>query len=195
MNRRHLLSGLAFGSAALVTGCAQALARRDPDGPTFTVTIDDFQIQDGPLMDGAARHRAILDALGVAGVQAAGFVTGKHIDSDAGRAHLRAWADAGHAIGNHTYDHAWYGGANPGDLGADIDRNARLLAGHATFRPWFRFPYLNEGRTGESRDRMRTVLRERGFHRVVTPARMVGAYYGRLGFQRDAAAGTWSLEL
>ena len=162
MNRRSLLSGLAFGSAALVTGSAQALSTRSPVAPAFAVTIDDLRFEDGPLMNGAARHQAILDGLRVAGIQAAGFVTGKHVDSDAGRTHLRAWADAGHAIGNHTYDHAYYGGANPGDLGLDIDRNARLLAGHATLRPWFRFPYLNEGRTAESRDQMRTVLRERG---------------------------------
>jgi hypothetical protein len=39
------------------------------------------------------------------------------------------------------------------------------------------------------------VLRERGFHRVVTPAHMVGAYYGRLGFRRDESTDTWSLNL
>lgn len=161
MNRRQVLSGLALGSAAVMSGCAHS-APGPLGGPTFAVTIDDFRIEDGPIMTGAMKHRAILDALGGAGLQAAGFVTGKHVDSDEGRTYLRAWVDAGHAIGNHTYRHPYYGGADPGDLGADIDRNAQLIGGYATVRPWFRFPYLNEGRTAASRDRMRTVLRERG---------------------------------
>ena len=35
----------------------------------------------------------------------------------------------------------------------------------------------------------------RSFERVVTPAQMVGAYYGRLGFRRDEGTGSWSLDL
>jgi peptidoglycan/xylan/chitin deacetylase (PgdA/CDA1 family) len=162
MNRRELLSGLALGASALATGSLSAPTAPFPGARTFAVTIDDFQIQDGPLMDGTARHRAILDALEAAGVQAAGFVAGKYVDDATGRARLQAWADAGHALGNHTYDHAYYGGSDPGDLGADIDRNAPLIEACATHRRWFRFPYLNEGRSVESRDRMRAVLSERG---------------------------------
>lgn len=161
MNRRQMLSGLALGSAALMSGGARSVTGRQA-GPTFAITIDDFRIEDGPLMTGEAKHTVILDALAASGVQAAGFVTGKYVDNNDGRARLQAWADAGHAIGNHTYGHAYYGGASPGDLGADIDRNAGLIGTYATVRPWFRFPYLSEGGTAESRDRMRSVLRERG---------------------------------
>lgn len=113
-------------------------------------------------MDGAAKHGAILAALRSAGIQAAGFVTGKYIDGEAGRGHVRAWAEAGHAIGNHTYSHAYYGGADPGDIGADIDRTAQLTRDYATVRPWFRFPYLAEGRTVDARDGMRAALETRG---------------------------------
>ena len=56
-------------------------------------------------------------------------------------------------------------------------------------------PRYRDFSPGEFVWRRSNVLRERGFHRVVTPADMVGAYYGRLGFERDAETDAWSLEL
>lgn len=163
-DRRQVLSGLTLGAAAIVSGYAHAGDVRTQGGPRFAVTIDDFRFDDGPQQNGAARHRAILDALSAAQVQAAGLITGKHIDSPDSASHLATWSEAGHAIGNHTYSHAYYGGSEPGDLGADIDRASGLLSAYPTTRPWFRFPYLAEGRTVEFRDRMRGALRERGLH-------------------------------
>jgi len=56
-------------------------------------------------------------------------------------------------------------------------------------------PRYRDFSPGEFVWRRSTVLRERGFHRVVTPAHMVGAYYGRLGFERDTDTDAWSLDL
>ncbi|MBU1324585.1 MAG: polysaccharide deacetylase family protein [Alphaproteobacteria bacterium] len=141
---------------------AAAVPARAAEAPRFAVTIDDFRFDDGPLMSGSARHRAILDALSAAGVQAAGLVTGKHVANTAGQLHLGSWAEAGHAVGNHTFDHAYHGGSAPGDLGPDIDLCAQVLPRTPALRPWFRFPYLAEGRTAEVRDRMRADLAARG---------------------------------
>lgn len=161
-DRRQILGGLALGTAAIVSCPVYASDQTARGGPRFAVTIDDFRFDDGPQQNGAARHRAILDALSAAGIQAAGLITGKHVHNQEAGSHLAAWSEAGHAIGNHTYSHAYYGGSEPGDLGGDIDRAAALLATYPTTRPWFRFPYLAEGRTIEFRDRMRGVLRDRG---------------------------------
>jgi peptidoglycan/xylan/chitin deacetylase (PgdA/CDA1 family) len=158
LNRRHILSGLAAAPVFVAAGNARTAA----EPPRFAVTIDDFNIVDGPLLDRAARHRAILDALDGAGIKAAGLVAGKYVEAPEGPGHLGAWAEAGHLIGNHTWAHSYYGGAEPGDLGADIDRCAPLIAPYATTRPLFRFPFLAEGRTAEARDRMRAVLADRG---------------------------------
>ncbi|CAN5232727.1 hypothetical protein BH10PSE1_BH10PSE1_17840 [soil metagenome] len=163
MNRRDLLSGLAAVSTVALGGPGPAAAF-DTAGPRFAVTVDDFRFEDGPVLDGAFRHRAILDGLGAAGIRAVGLITGKHIDNVPAQSHLAAWSEAGHLIGNHTYSHAYYGGSAPGDRGADIDRVAPLLTDYPTTRPLFRFPYLAEGRTAEARDRMRAVLTERGLH-------------------------------
>jgi peptidoglycan/xylan/chitin deacetylase (PgdA/CDA1 family) len=160
LNRRHVLSGLAAAPVLAATGLARAAAAP----PRFAITLDDFNIADGALLNGAARHRAILDALDGAGIKAAGLVAGKYVDNAAGPGHLGAWAEAGHLIGNHTWAHGYYGGSSPGDLGADIDRCAPLIAPYATTRPLFRFPFLAEGRTVETRDRMRAALAGRGLH-------------------------------
>lgn len=157
MHRRGVLAGLALGAAATA-----AMPARAEEGPRFAVTVDDFRFEDGPLMTGFARHRAILDALSAARVQAAGLITGKHVANTAGQLHLGAWSEAGHAIGNHTFNHAYHGGSAPPDLGPDIDRCAQFLPRTRGLRPWFRFPYLAEGRTAEFRDRMRADLRARG---------------------------------
>lgn len=164
IDRRRVLSGLTLASAAALSQGVCIGSAVAQDRPRFAVTIDDFRFDDGPQQNGAARHRAILDALNEAGLQAAGLITGKHIDNAEAGGHLAAWSEAGHTIGNHTYSHAYYGGSGPSDLGADIDRAAGLLSAYPTTRPWFRFPYLAEGRTVEFRDRMRAVLSERGLH-------------------------------
>ncbi len=56
-------------------------------------------------------------------------------------------------------------------------------------------PRYRDFSPGEFVFRRSNVLRERGFSRVLTPARMVGAYYERLGFRRDESTGGWALEL
>jgi hypothetical protein len=56
-------------------------------------------------------------------------------------------------------------------------------------------PRYRDFSPGEFVWRRSSVLRERGFDRVVTPAHMVGAYYERLGFRRADETGSWSLDL
>jgi hypothetical protein len=56
-------------------------------------------------------------------------------------------------------------------------------------------PRFRDFSPGEFVWRRSEVLRERGYTRIVTPARMVGPYYERLGFRRDADTGSWVLDL
>jgi len=70
----------------------------------------------------------------------------------------------------------------------DGDGVAQVLLDYVT-------PRYRDFSPGEFVWRRSNVLRDHGFTRVVTPADMVGAYYGRLGFRRDEASGTWSLDL
>ncbi len=56
-------------------------------------------------------------------------------------------------------------------------------------------PRFRDFSPGEFVWRHSTVLRERGFTRIVTPPGMVEPYYEKLGFRPDQATGAWALEL
>ena len=125
------------------------------DGPKLTAT---------PLLSPAERNERLLAQLAAAKVTAALFVTlGNGADRPEGLALLRAWGEAGHAIGNHTVTHL--------DLNASSTTleayEAELLACDAVirevpgYRPWFRFTFLREGNTPEKRDGIRAFLAER----------------------------------
>ncbi len=172
MRRRTFLGGAAAAAAAAFAGGAAgtAAAERMSGGPAaaspkrrIAVTIDDFALADHPALSAAARDRAILDALDDQGIRAAGFVCGKRVDSEAGRAVLEGWSRRGHPLANHTYSHAALSRSDPRDFGADVLRCEAMLADLPGFAKLFRFPYLDEGRTAEHRDAARTFLREHGY--------------------------------
>lgn len=112
------------------------------------------------------RSEALIAALRRAEVrQAAFFVTTGNLerpDGAGGEARIAAYVRAGHVIANHSHGHLWLHRTEPAAYVADLDRAAAWLRGRPGYRPWFRFPYLDEGRTAESRDSLRAALRARG---------------------------------
>ncbi len=108
----------------------------------------------------AAWNGAILQALDSAGVHSILFAAGRNVDSAQGMALVKAWGEAGHAIGNHTYSHL---SLNAHDTTlplfiADVERNAALLGRLPGWTQRLRFPYLKEGDTAAKRDGMRAWL-------------------------------------
>jgi hypothetical protein len=70
LQRAFLLgAGAALGTKAAAQGGA----------PRVSFTFDDFSIVDAPMLSGAARNRAILDALQAQGLRAAAFVIGRNV--------------------------------------------------------------------------------------------------------------------
>jgi peptidoglycan-N-acetylglucosamine deacetylase len=112
-----------------------------------------FSFDDGldPRTNGQAStlNTAILSALGSAGVKAMIFPAGKIVDSPAGMELVRAWGEAGHAVGNHTYAHTNYGSARMSLtlFTQDILRGEELLGQLPGWTNRLRFPYLKEGET------------------------------------------------
>jgi peptidoglycan/xylan/chitin deacetylase (PgdA/CDA1 family) len=157
LDRRRLLLG---AGGALVAGPALSAARTRPG---LAVTLDDFDIADGPRLSGAERHAAILSSLERHRIRAAGFPAGKFVDNDPARRHLQTWSQRGHLIGNHSYSHSFYAGGSPERMMADILREEPLLSAFPTFRKWFRYPYLAEGKTAEGRDGLRRLLQANGY--------------------------------
>lgn len=132
----------------------------------IAISFDDIPRHAGGFMTPDERAIALIAALAEAGVeQAAFFVTTGNLDEPAGKggeARIRAYAAAGHAIANHSHSHMWHHQTPSADYIADFDRAEAWLKDLPGKRPWFRFPYLDEGRDIERRDAMRTAMKQRG---------------------------------
>lgn len=135
---------------------AQSLALTLDDGPTLKAT---------PLLTPAQRNEALLGHLRQAGVQATFFVTsGNGADRPEGFALLKALAEGGQLIANHTATHPDFNAPATTLEGFEADVLAcdRIIAPLPGYRNSLRFPYLREGATAEKRDGIRAFLQARG---------------------------------
>jgi peptidoglycan/xylan/chitin deacetylase (PgdA/CDA1 family) len=133
----------------------------------IALSFDDVPRQAGAFFTPDARARELIAALRRGRVAQAGFfVTTGNLEKPAGaggEARIRAYARAGHVIANHSHSHLWLHRTEARDYVADLDRAAAWLKGRPGYRPWFRFPFLDEGRRDlAKRDAVRAALRERG---------------------------------
>lgn len=155
---RHFV--LAF---LLVVAAAPAGA---DDAKRIAISFDDVPRHPGGFMTPDERTAALIDGLKTAGVKQAGFfvTTGNldHAYGEGGEARIRAYVDAGHVIGNHSHSHLWLHRSGIDEYIADLDKAEAWLAGRPGHRPWYRFPYLDEGRDPVWRDALRAALKERG---------------------------------
>ena len=143
---RKALAILAFALAA----CTDTPDKR------IALTYDDAPLGDGPSMSGDERTAALIDQWEKADTgPVAIFVTTKGMDTDSGQARIRAYADAGHLIANHSDTHPWASQLDVEAYLADIDTAEAKLDGLPNRRAWFRFPFLDEGGYGEDRDAAR----------------------------------------
>ena len=161
MNRRELIAAAA---ALPLLGAAKSQSVIGDRPPGIAISIDDFDLEDDPTQTGWQRDRAIRATLAKHGIKAAGFPVGDNIvGAKDGRRVLAAWSAAGHILGNHTYTHPYFTGADPAKEMADILRCEPVVRPYRTFRKLFRFPYLAEGKTAEGRDALRALLTRHGY--------------------------------
>ena len=151
-----LLLALLLGS----TGPAAAHKR-------IAFTFDDVPRQAGAFLTPDQRTGTLISGLRRGGVRQAGFfVTTGHLQQPygvGGEARIRAYAAAGHVIGNHSVTHPWLSRTEPAAYIGEIDQAEAWLRAMPGHRPWFRYPFLDEGRRDlAKRDAIRAALRERG---------------------------------
>jgi peptidoglycan-N-acetylglucosamine deacetylase len=151
---------LALGLALLALPASAQEAKR------IALSFDDVPRFQGSFMTPDERTIALIAALKQAGVaQAAFFVTSGNLEEDYGangEARIRAYVEAGHVIANHSRSHTHLSDSGVADYIADLDKTETWLAGRAGRRPWYRFPYLDEGHDLERRDAVRAALAQRG---------------------------------
>lgn len=133
------------------------------NGSDLALSFDDAPIADGQYFSGAERTRTLISKLKVTGVnQAIFFCTTKRMD-EGGKKRLTAYSDAGHIIANHSHSHFNLHQTDVSTYVEDFQKAHTLLKDFPTFRSWFRFPYLREGKTIEQRDAVRSALTSMGY--------------------------------
>ncbi len=148
--------------AAICLVAAPALAEK-----RIALTFDDVPRTRGAFLTPDERTVRLIASLKRAGVkQAAFFVTPGNLtnpDGKGGERRVDAYVRAGHVIANHSFSHRPLSATATLDYIADIDRAKAWLKGRKGRRPWFRFPFLNEGRSDKvKRDAVREALKARG---------------------------------
>jgi peptidoglycan/xylan/chitin deacetylase (PgdA/CDA1 family) len=157
---RLVLVSLAVTACSPGSTSAPAVVER-----TIALTFDDATLDDGPFFQGVERTERLINTLSSAGVREAMFfvTTGNVAKSgDTGPQRIRAYAAAGHALGNHSHSHLWFWQTPTDEYIADLDRAIGNLQAYDKLRPYYRFPFLDEGRSLEKRDAFREALNERG---------------------------------
>lgn len=133
----------------------------------IALTFDDIPRSAGAFFTPDERTAKLIVALQAAGVkQAAFFVNPGRLttpDGQGGERRIAAYVAAGHVIANHSFSHPSLSKLTSDAYLADIDKAAEWLKGRKGYRPWFRFPFLNEGRSDKvKRDAIRAGLTARG---------------------------------
>jgi len=156
--------------AVLVALLLGAAAHAAPaEHKRIALTFDDVPRMPGAFFTPGERTRRLIGALRASGVrQAAFFITTGNLEQPYGKGgeqRIAAYVKAGHVIANHSYTHRHLSELTPEEYVADLDRAAAWLKGRTGVRPWYRYPFLDEGFSDVAkRDAVRAALRARGLH-------------------------------
>ena len=134
-------------------------------------SFDDVPRRPGGFMTVEERTTRLLAVLRRSGIrQAAFFVNPGHLEQPwgaGGEARIDRYVRAGHVIANHSYSHQSLSRIGAEPYLADIDRATAWLQARPGYRPWFRYPFLDEGTRASqpdltTRDAVRAGLARRG---------------------------------
>ncbi len=150
-------------SLLLILALAAPLTARE-----VAVTFDDVPDVDDDLHSLARQTeitRELLSRLQKAHVPATGFVNEVKVADDPRRAALlEQWHAMGFDLGNHTWSHMELDEDGAEDFTCDIARGDAITTRVLGRAPvWFRHPYLETGKTRESRDEVDRFLARSGY--------------------------------
>lgn len=134
----------AVSEAASEAASGSAGVGKPADERLLAVTVDDLPAV-GPRSRSAAENlRMIAAALNEAKVKAVGFVVGDRGGFEA----LKAWVEAGHDLGNHTWSHPGYSKTPIPTYLAEVKKTDRVMlekVGVDLRKGFFRYPFLDHG--------------------------------------------------
>lgn len=150
--------------AALLLIFAAAPATADK---RIALTFDDVPRGRGAFFTPDERTIRLIAGLHKAGVKQAAFylVPGQigHDDGVGGEQRIEAYVAAGHVIADHSFTHPHLSELSVADYMANIDKAEAFLKGREGRRPWFRYPFLDEGQDPAQRVAGRQVLARHGY--------------------------------
>ncbi len=126
-------------------------------------TFDDAPRGDGGLYTGLKRSEILIKKLAKYNVPQVAFFSNSNKLDAVGRLRLKMYGQAGHIIANHSHTHGHIHEMGVENFIEDIKVAHQALNQLPGFRPWFRFPYLNEGRDEQTRDQIRSALDNMGY--------------------------------
>jgi peptidoglycan/xylan/chitin deacetylase (PgdA/CDA1 family) len=135
----------------------------------IALTFDDVPRGRGAFFTPDERTIRLIAGLHKAGVrQAAFYVVPGQIgtgDGIGGAERIEAYVAAGHVIADHSFTHPHLNAMSVADYLANVDQAEAWLKGREGRRPWFRYPFLDEGGADKAkRDAVRAALQARGLH-------------------------------
>lgn len=133
----------------------------------IALSFDDVPRHRGAIFSPGERTERLIAGLLQAGVsQAVFFVVPGQLGRDdgvGGEERIAAYVAAGHVIANHSFSHRHLSEMSAADYLADIDKSEAWLKDRPGTRPWFRYPFLDEGQDDKAkRDAVRAGLKARG---------------------------------
>lgn len=190
-NRVRLLLTLLM---ALLCTAMPALAQK-----RIALTFDDVPRTPGAFLTVDQRTEKLIAALEKGGVEQAAFFVnpGSLVQPQGagGTGRIDAYVAAGHVIANHSFSHPALTAMAAEDYLADIDRAEAWLKPRAGHRPWFRFPFLNEGRQDKvKRDAIRAGLAARGLRNGYVTAESSDWHMETLTIAAKAAGKTMNMD-
>ena len=152
----------AFFLALLMLNAVPAAAQK-----MIALSFDDVPRGRGAFFTPDERTKRIIAGLKKAKAPQAVFFVNPaaigHDDGVGGAERIAAYVAAGHVIANHSNTHPHLSAMTADAYLADIDAAEAWLKGRPGYRPWFRFPFLDEGGKDKAkRDALRAGLAARG---------------------------------
>lgn len=142
----------------------QSTAANPKPAGQIAFSFDDAPWGQGGILTGPERTDSLIKKLADLKIdQVVFFCVTARLGYHQGHQRLERYAAAGHLLGNHTHSHVRPSDHEAGGYIADVKEAHDSLQQFPTFVPWFRYPWLDEGRTSQARDNIRAALDSLGY--------------------------------
>lgn len=133
-------------------------------GKEISISFDDAPRSNSAYFSGEERTKRLIEGLKRAGVARAAFYLNPARMDAKGIERVKAYGEAGHLLGNHTFDHPALDKIGPKKYIESILKAHEQIKNLKNFKPWFRYTFLGRGKTKAIRDQVYRALDENGYH-------------------------------